>query len=73
MSRLNEELEVKSNECLTLQSKILELNEEMNKLQEDHRVTITQLNQSLKETEDMKCSLEKTSKQNVQIGRPLSP
>jgi hypothetical protein len=50
----------------------------MNKLQEDHRVTITQLNQSLKETEDMKCSLErindglkieleKTSKQNVCI------
>ena len=69
---------MKSNECLTLQSKILELNEEMNKLQEDHRVTITQLTQSLKATEDMKCSLErindglkieleKTSKQNVCI------
>ena len=50
----------------------------MNKLQEDHRVTITQLTQSLKATEDMKCSLErindglkieleKTSKQNVCI------
>ncbi len=68
----------KSNECLTLQSKIIELNEEMTQLQEDHCLTITQLTQSLKETEDMKCSLErindglkieleKKSKQNVFI------
>jgi hypothetical protein len=50
---------VKSNECLTLKSKIIQLNEEMNKLQEDHRITITQLTQSLNETEEMKCSLER--------------
>ncbi len=51
-------LEVKSNECSTLESKILELNKKMSKLQKDHCVTITQLNQSLKDTEDLKCSLE---------------
>jgi len=73
---------VKSNECLTLQSKIIELNNEMTKLQEDQSVTITQLNQSLKETQEfrleMECSLQRiierlkdelnqTSKREVQF------
>jgi len=81
-SRLSIDLEVKSNECLTLQSKIIELNEEMTKLQEDQSVTITQLNQSLKETQEfrleMECSLQRiidqlkdelnqTSKREVQF------
>jgi len=81
-SRLSIDLEVKSNECLTLQSKIIELNNEMTKLQEDHCVTITQLNQSLKETQElrseMECSLQRiidqlkdelnqTSKREVQF------
>ena len=69
---------MKSNECLTLESKIIQLNNEMTKLQEDHLITMTQLTQSSKETEDMKCSLERIndglkieleqiSKQNVCI------
>jgi hypothetical protein len=71
-------LDAKSNEYSTFESKIIQLNEEMTKLQEDHRIKITQLTQSLNETEDMKCSLERIndglkieleqiSKQNVCI------
>jgi hypothetical protein len=68
---LKRALEKKSNEYCILQSKFLELNEEMTKLQEDHSATVCQLNQSLKETEDMKyllqrnIELNRTSNQNV--------
>jgi hypothetical protein len=65
------DLKVKSNECSALEFLILELNEKVNKEEEDHCVTITKLNRSLKETEDLKCSLESrldhSSNQNVCI------
>jgi hypothetical protein len=61
-----------------LSNLIIELNEKMNKLQQDHCVTITQLHRSLKDTEERKWSLERiidelktkldqTSNQNVFI------
>jgi hypothetical protein len=49
---------MKSNECLTLQSKIFELNQEMTKLQEDQSITITQLNRSLGETQELRFEME---------------